>query len=108
MMGTKKQAIDALSQKESKYFDLVWFARKPDLSDDEYWGDTPNDIFLKAQEGIARVKNEHTAEVNALTGENGEWQHGFNSGMLAGMRYALELLQGDPELAEQEFPFLDT
>lgn len=107
-MTTKKQAIEAMRQKEEKYFDLVWFARKPDISDEEYWGDTPNDIFLKAQEHIERVKKQYPDDVSELSGDNGDWQHGFNSGILAGMRYALELLQGTAAQADEDFPFLDT
>lgn len=113
-----------LGELEKKYFDLVWMARKnpKDLKD-------PN---------IKRIFNETSAkypgELKKLQGKEGDWTHGFNSGMLAAVRlfsgYVSSLEdefmnhEGDDDdappntdlalrkeaikRAEEEFPFLDT
>ena len=108
-MATKAQAIEAIREKEDFYFHLVWYARKAPPDDDEYWGDAPNDIYLKAQQAMKDLEARCPEEVERLkSADEGDWQHGFNSGMLAGMRYALELLQGTKAQADEEFPFLDT
>lgn len=40
--------------------------------------------------------------------EIGDWQHGFNSGCLAAFRYITLLIEEGKELAEEEFPDLDS
>lgn len=114
-----------LKELEQKYFDLVWFARsRPE---------NKNIPGVKAK--LDKVKADYPKEVEALKSHNGDWQHGFNSGMLACSRlvtpYALPHnyrctdgnhdsdsdddasdsvvgKQAEIDFANREFPFLDT
>jgi len=111
-----------IEELQEKYFDLVWLARSRTENHD-----IPN---VKAAFDRTRVK--YPGELEKLRGENGSWQHGFNSGMLACSRllnaYALPryhrqvIDSGEDdssdefvisrtqeiETAEEEFPMLDT
>jgi hypothetical protein len=94
----KIEIFNCVDELVGKYLDLVWLARThPDIPDQ------------LAQKNIERILREHPDEVNAyIESENRDWQHGFNSGMLAGMRYVATLFYEDKETADEEFPFLDT
>jgi hypothetical protein len=96
---TKKEIINNVIELSEKYHDLVWFART-----------SPDNLHIKGvKENIERISNQYPIEIEEyISGENPDWQHGFNSGMLAGMRYVTELFYGDKETADNEFPFLDT
>jgi len=86
---------------ERKYNSLVWLARKQP----EHY---ENPKILKL---IEEVKEQYPEEVSELSSESeGDWSHGFNSGCLASMRYALECFNafGAVNQADEEFPFLDT
>lgn len=64
---------------EKKYFMLVWYARSQ--------GPASPDPAVR--EAFAEVKAMYPAETAALSsdlGENIQWTHGFNSGMLAALR----------------------
>ena len=92
----KEDAKARLAGLETKYFDLVWIAR-----------------HKGEKEGLAgaeRVRTMYPEEVARLSGEYGDWEHGFNSGCLAAFRLAMGLLgtNDDAQMAEDEFPFLDT
>jgi hypothetical protein len=94
----KNEIFNCVDELRSKYFDLVWLARTHP--------DTPNQL---AQKNIERIMNEHAADVDAfINSDNPDWQHGFNSGILAGMRYVSTLFNEGKEIADEEFPFLDT
>jgi hypothetical protein len=95
---TKTAAMDRLVEMEQKYRDLVWLAR----STPDQHGITPANI--------KRITEAWPTEVAALSGEGGQWQHGFNSGCLAAFRLAMGLLgtAADAQAAEDDFPFLDT
>ena len=94
----KQEVIDTILQLEEKYFDLVWYARK---SPEHF--DIP-----KVKENMDRIDNLYPTEVEGLYGEHSDWNHGFNSGMLAGLRYVIALYESGKERADDEFPFLDT
>jgi hypothetical protein len=87
---------------EKKYFDLVWFARKIPA-------DYKNERIVAC---IDEVKRTYPSETRDLANEyEGDWHHGFNSGMLAACRLLRAYIEQDKdeiELAEKEFPFLDT
>ena len=92
----KEDAKARIAGLEKKYFDLVWIAR-----------------HKGEKEGLAgaeRVRTMYPEEVARLSGEHGSWEHGFNSGCLAAFRLVLGLMgtQADAQMAEEEFPFLDT
>jgi hypothetical protein len=93
----KSDAMIELLAKEKKYCDLVWFARS-----------NPNEKVGAA--GRRRVIKLHPAEVARLQGEHSDWEHGFNSGCLAALRYAIGMLgtKTETEMAIRDFPFLDT
>lgn len=113
--------LGRLEELRGKYFDLVWMARK-----------SPKDL---KDPNLKRIFNETSAkypgELQKLQGPEGDWRHGFNSGMLASVRligeyispldnvfhpeYAEELLKEGKSLrqeaikkAERDFPVLDT
>ena len=93
---------------EEKYFDLVWYARKSPLEDAEYWSDTPAEIKTAAGNEMAKVEEIFPDEVDALKCPDcGDWNHGFNSGMLAALRFVIHAAE-DPKEAQEDFPMLDT
>ena len=99
--------IELMREKERKYMDLVWYARKPPL-DDPWWDTLLPEIKRGAMKGVLIVEGEYPKETSDLARpEDGGWHHGFNSGMLAGMRFALSAME-DPEEAEHNFPELHT
>ena len=117
-----------LSELEKKYFNLVWYARsdRNNLLDSELY---------EALSSIVKIETLYKDEVCNLSGDESDWHHGFNSGMLAGVRLVLgmmnkELIEIDDfddfdgesieidgvkyteydgyEDSIEEFPFLDT
>lgn len=90
-----------LQEMEKKYFDLVWFARAGSAAVKD------GNISMP---GVVRVKMAYPEECARLSGEQGAWEHGFNSGCLAAFRFALGIMgnKTDQQMAEDEFPFLDT
>jgi hypothetical protein len=124
---------EAIGKKVSKYFDLVWYARKPPVDDidNPYWENTPLELRQKCYNECAKVEELYPEEVAELKSpDNGDWKHGFNSGCLAAFRYVLDacdrsdwtpLIEQDPfydpenptkhdplQHAEENFPYLDT
>ena len=83
-----------------KHERLVWFARS-DLS----MTDVPEDVAEGRFQEYCAVEADFPEEAEALGGENGDWQHGFNSGVLAALRWMQE---EDRVRADEEFPQLDT
>ena len=69
---------------EEKYFNLVWYARKAPPDDAEHWAETTAEIKTAALNEMAKVEEMFPDEVDALKCPDcGDWNHGFNSGMLA-------------------------
>ena len=97
----KQEIIDAIVKKEDKYFDLVWYARK---TEEQY------NTILEVKENVDRIHEMYPADILDLGSDDGQWVHGFNSGMLAGMRYVLQMFDSrlGKEHADEYFPFLDT
>ena len=65
-----------------KYFDLVWFARSDEkklLEEERY--ETLN--------RLKEIAEKYKEEVEELCGETSDWNHGFNSGILAYSRFLL-------------------
>jgi len=116
---------ELIKEWEQKYFDLVWYARKPPKDHPE-WGSWSSSISAAAKNAMAQVEEKYPDEVDALKSDSGDWEHGFNSGMLACLRLVMtaqnrELItdpaacdDGQPfwydgvEQAIEEFPSLDT
>lgn len=99
---TKKEILEdtlhSVKEMESKYFDLIWYARSS----------SENDHIEGVLENRKRVEELYPTEVNHLIHEEGNWYHGFNSGMLAGMRYVMEAIAYGVLSADENFPDLDT
>jgi len=96
---TNKVLLAELKKMESKYFDHVWYARS-----------SPKNYSI---EGVlknrTRIEKTYPDEVAKLQSRvDSGWSHGFNSGMLAGMRYVMDLLTEGIEEAEDMFPDLDS
>ncbi|MCT0247669.1 hypothetical protein [Synechococcus sp. CS-205] len=111
----QQQAIDRLHLLTDKYMQLVWYARSMP-TDDPSWEAYPSHIKEGALNSQARVEEHFPDETDSLAcPDSGDWEHGFNSGMLAAARLLLAYLhpQADGaewdqqiEDAEEEFPAL--
>lgn len=90
---------DKLVELHEKYFQLVWLARK-------YPEDYKNPKIAKV---IDQVNFDYPDEVVELSSPiDGDWHHGFNSGMLACIRLIHAMKNDSIESAEDDFPGLDT
>ena len=87
---------------------------------------TPDHIITGALNAQARKEELYQDEIDELRSETGDWEHGFNSGCLATLRYVITsmakyefpdeesedpeatITMGGIEEAEEEWPFLDT
>jgi hypothetical protein len=95
----KQDIINEVKNLECKYFELVWYARSS----------PQNDHINGSKVNRKRIEELYPEEVeNLIKGKNHDWEHGFNSGMLAGMRYILSMAAYGKEDAEENFPFLST
>jgi len=94
-----QQLMIELNDKENKYFDLVWYARSK-----------PENFGIEGvKENIKRIQKQYPDDIEGLQSEEyGDWYHGFHSGCLAAFRYVTLLIEEGKELAEQEFPDLDS
>lgn len=94
-----EQRLDELRE---KYYDLVWYARSSSM-----------EPAVAARRG--EVRRKYPKECEALSGQSSQWNHGFNSGMLAASNliWAYVLAPESDEVdyvahAENTFPELDT
>lgn len=115
-----------LDDLRAKYENLVWYARSRPKTDDKYWKALPEEIRRGALDCQAMVEEEYPDEIDELRSSHGSFTHGFNSGMLACLRFietaSNPQLITDPEVcgeggsfwfggleeAIEEFPQLDT
>ena len=96
-----------IAAKEEQAERLVWYARKAP-ADHPSWDNVPADIKQGALNSASRVEEMFPDETDALKcPECSDWNHGFNSGMLAALRFVLHAAE-DPDEAEECFPELDT
>ena len=58
--------------------------------------------------GQMQAEKDYPDEIKNLQECEDNWQHGFNSGMLAGLRYTLTCFELGIEQANEWFPELDT
>ena len=74
---------EALGKFMSKYFDLVWLARcdKGKLLEEEIY---------EGLSAVKRIEETYPEDVKELYEGEDNWQHGFNSGVLAFARYLSE------------------
>lgn len=78
----------ALAEMEAKYERLVWYARSPRATSVEFWLNVPEEIRNGAFTAQMEVEEEYPDEVSSLRdSKQSDWQHGFNSGVLAALRF---------------------
>jgi hypothetical protein len=96
---TNEQILEEVIKLQDKYCDLVWYARsRPE-----------HEEIPKVLENKQRIETQYPSEIKSLIeGSHPDWEHGFNSGMLAGMRYILDVIHEGKEVAEGFFPSLDS
>ena len=105
---------------QEKYFDLVSYARKPRDADGEPYPlhiikasdrfkNTPDEIIKGMMQATMRIRAAYPKETDDLNSEDlGDWTHGFNSGVLAALRWVMTAQEYGVQEADDEFPFLDT
>jgi len=95
--ATKQEVLEIASQEQKKYEELVWFARSG-----------RNINIPEVRKHRERIEEMYPQEIKNLSGETGDWSHGFNSGMLAGMRLITSMMELSTQEALENFPELDT
>lgn len=100
-----KKIQDKLLEMEDKYCDLVWFARShPDSAPG-----SPDDIRAGCFLSQCAVKAAYPKDVEKLCDSKwSDWTHGFNSGMLACLRFITTASEQSLDEAQDDFPMLDT
>ena len=95
-----KEATKLMLEHCDKYCDLVWYARnnKPTHLENENY---------EALGLLQNIRSKYPKEIKSL-GEDDNWSHGFNSGMLAASRLYIEMIEGDIESALENHPDLDS
>ena len=97
--NTRDEVLQAIGKYHEKYFDLVWYARKPSYQDvDTAYKDSPEEIREGCKKAIAKVEEQYPSEINALMRDETNWTHGFNSGCLAAFRFCGKALNQSMEL----------
>jgi len=82
------EALEVISDVLHRHEQLMAYARKHP-PDHPFWDTVPADIKTGALNWCSRVEELYADEVDDLRGENGDWAHGFNSGVVSGLRLAL-------------------
>lgn len=78
------------NQLMEKYFELVWFAR----ANPEQIRESGNyKLYRKVLKRLDTIANTYPIEVRELFEEGTDWQHGFNSGILAYSRFLAEYVK---------------
>ena len=87
----EEQIIEEIVSKSDKYCSLVWFSRSRPENIDIPGEASKEASYVDAgvRQGIERVLKQYPDDANDLSSDSGDWHHGFNSGMLAGMRYKI-------------------
>ena len=107
--------------KYKKFRDLVWAARKPAINapieEWDYFANTDGtgtyrkadqQVTLTCRLELQKVVDKFPEDYSLLSGEDGQFHHGFNSGALAAFSYVLDIMESGIKFAEDQFPNLDT
>lgn len=87
----KSKRFDFINnQLMDKYFELVWFAR---ADPDKALNNGEKKLFKDITKKLGEISGKYPREVQALSGDGSNWEHGFNSGILAYSRFLLEYLE---------------
>lgn len=86
-----EKVLEAFTKFMDKYCDLVWYARSPrSNSIRSIYNETPENVIQNILNIQARIEEKFVEETNALNCcEHADWQHGFDSGCLATIRYVM-------------------
>ena len=104
---TLKQAMPKLQEMCHKHTTLMWYARSYPEGHPE-WDKCDPKVMLGAFESQANVERDYPVEVAELQDDDTNWHHGFNSGVVAAIRYMWDLMENGEEYADENFPCLDT
>jgi hypothetical protein len=99
-----KRAESKIHEIMNKYLDLVWYARK-----------NPEELLKEERYEILNLikdyEEKYPEETSDLNSEEGNWHHGFNSGMLAATRLVIGMMNKQfieyDEIEFDENPFND-
>jgi|GEM_PF-441029 len=108
----QKEIIQKMVGMNDKYTRLLWYAR---VGSDRQLPivNEEGKLIDYIEQHKKEIEELYPEETQALAEENGNWQHGFHSGIVAASRYFLNLSEkwyGDKaeEVAESTFPDLDS
>lgn len=104
---TLKQATPKLQEMCHKHITLVWYARSYPEGH-PYWNTHNPKMVQRVMESQANVERDYPVEVAELQDDDTNWHHGFNSGVVAAIRYMWDLMENGEEYADENFPCLDT
>jgi hypothetical protein len=110
---TSKQRKQKMADMNDKYTRLLWYARVSSSDKQLPRVNKDGKLIDFIDEHMKEIEELYPEETKALSGEHANWQHGFNSGIVAASRYFLSLSEKvygeDAELiAEGSFPDLDS
>lgn len=81
----KRKRFDFINnQLMEKYFELVWFARS---NPDKARNNGEKELFETLTQKLGEISDKYPKEIQALCGDDSNWEHGFNSGILAYSRF---------------------
>lgn len=78
------------SQLMEKYFELVWFARS---DPEKARANGEKELFQTITKKLGDIANKYPKDIQELSGDNSNWTHGFNSGILAYARFIAEYVE---------------
>ena len=100
-----QQTLDIM---QTKYEQLIWYARKAPSDHPSYWEAVPQEIKEGALNAMSMVEEYYPDECDQLSSESGDFHHGFNSGALAVLRFIETAMSEGITAAHESFPDLDT
>ena len=98
-IAVTEEVTEVLNEMLAKYEALVWYARSHPASAIEFWQKVPQEIREGAFKAQMEVEENYPDEVVQLRSDNSDWYHGFNSGMIAALRF-VEIAQMEPQTVE--------
>ena len=86
----QKEIIQKMQEMNDKYTRLLWYARvSPDMELPIINKD--GKLVNYIDEHKEEIEELYPEETQQLKSENGNWQHGFHSGIVAASRYLLQI-----------------
>jgi len=104
----QRNALDWFIGLQGKYNDLVSYARYQP-KDDPYYKTIDPKITQSVLNHMAKTEEMFPDECDRISGADGNFYHGYNSGILAATNFIMEtILMNNPKGALDDFPQLDT